>query len=90
MYDGTCYVRKDGEYLEFRLDGTGEYLKDLYLGQPHEVDANVFAREQAERICGDTEGLRNLFAFWMPEHRLSGETYKAVYDLLDRKAGGAE
>ena len=90
MYDGTCYVRKGGEYPEFRLDGTGEYLKDLYLGQPHEVDANVFACEQAKRICGDTEGLRMLFAFWMPEHRLPGETYEAVYDLLDRKAGGAE
>ena len=52
MFDGTCYKLAGNRYLKCRLKGDEEYFNNLYLGQPHEVDANRFAYEQARKISG--------------------------------------
>lgn len=85
MYDGTCYKLIDGEYHSCTLDGSEDYLVNLYLGQPYEVDANTFAYEQTKRICGDSEALRKLYQFWLPNQQIANEVYEAVFLLIDEK-----
>ena len=65
MYDGTCYKLVDGKYLECKLDGSEECFSNLYISQPYEVDANTFAYEQVKKICGNSDGLRELYEFWI-------------------------
>ena len=85
MFDGTCYKLAGYRYLKCRLKGDEEYFNNLYLGQPHEVDANRFADEQARKICGDSVGLKNLDEFWMPRQMISNDVYDKVFALLDEK-----
>ena len=84
-YDGVCYKQADGQYLQCRLSGSSEYLMDLYLGQPHEADANDFAYAQVKRLYGDSPELRRLRSFWPPRHPLSNSAYEAVYAEIDSK-----
>lgn len=85
QYDGACYKFINGRYLKCQLDGSEEYFTNLYLGQPHEADANIFAYEQAKNIYGDSKELNRLFNFWMPQHEIPDETYNAVFALIDEK-----
>ncbi len=84
MYDGTCYKLENGDYLKCRLTGDETYLTNLYLGQPHEVDANQFAYEQTRKIYGDSVELRELFHFWIPRQTVSDETYDSVFSFIDK------
>ena len=85
MYDGTCYRITDGSYLECRLEGSEELFTDLYLGQPYEADANRYAYEQTEKIFGGSRELRELYGSWMPKRTVPDETYRQVYDLIDKE-----
>ena len=85
QYDGTCYRRIGGEYAECRLDGGAERFTDLYLGQPHEADANAFAYAQARALYGDSDDLRNLYEFWTPRQPVPEAAYDAVYAEIDEK-----
>mgnify|MGYP004595497189 FL=1 len=85
MFDGTCYKLEGNRYLKCRLEGGEEYFNNLYLGQPHEVDANRFAYEQARKICGDSVGLKKLVDFWMPRQMISNDVYDKVFALIDEK-----
>ena len=85
LYDGTCYKLVDGEYLECKLDGGEEVFTNLYLGQPYEVDANTFAYEQVKKVCGDSEGLRELYEFWMPRSPVPAEQYDVIFSMIDEK-----
>ena len=85
MFDGTCYKLAGNRYLKCRLKGDEEYFNNLYLGQPHEVDANRFAYEQARKICGDSVGLKKLVEFWMPRQMISNDVYDKVFALIDEK-----
>ena len=85
QYDGTCYKRIGGEYAECRLDGGAERFTDLYLGQPHEADANAFAYAQARALFGDSDDLRNLYEFWTPRQPVPEAAYDAVYAEIDEK-----
>ena len=85
QYDGTCYKWVNGSYRKYKLDGSEEYFTNLYLGQPHEVDANVFAYEQARTLCGDSAELKTLFDFWMPHQTVLVGTYDAVFSQIDKK-----
>lgn len=84
MYDGTCYKQVDGNYRKCSLQGSEEYLANLYLGQPHEVDANRYAYEQAKKIFGASEALEKLFRFWMPRQDVPAETYEALFSWIDQ------
>ena len=50
LYDGTCYKLANERYLKCQLDGGEEYFTDLYLSQPHEVDANTFAYKSVKKL----------------------------------------
>lgn len=83
QYDGTCYKQINGSYRKYKLDGSEEYFTNLYLGQPHEVDANRFAYEQTQKLYGDSAELKALFDFWMPRQAVPVETYNTVFLQID-------
>ena len=83
QYDGTCYKSVNGSYCKCKLDGSEEYFTNLYLGQPHEVDANVFAYEQTKNLYGDSAELKALLDFWMPRQAVPVETYNTVFLQID-------
>lgn len=83
QYDGTCYKWVNGSYRKYKLDGSEEYFTNLYLGQPHEIDANVFAYEQTRKLYGDSAELKALLDFWMPRQAVPVETYNAVFSQID-------
>ena len=85
QYDGTCYKQINGSYRKCKLDGSEEYFTNLYLGQPHEVDANRFAYEQTQKLYGDSAELKALFDFWMPHQAVLVGTYDAVFSQIDKK-----
>ena len=85
MYDGRCFKLVGGGYRECRLEGGEERFSELYLWQPHEADANAFAYEQAKKLCGDSEDLRRLYAFWTPARPVPGGAYDAVFAEIDEK-----
>lgn len=85
MFDGTCYKLIDGVYHQCKLDGEEDYLVNLYLGQPYEVDANTFAYEHTKSIYGDSEPLRKLYEFWIPHYPMSNDVYDSVFSLIDAK-----
>ena len=85
MYDGTCYKIINGKYRVCRLEGGEKLFSNIYLGQPHEADANTYAYEQAKKICGDSEKLRELYEFWTPGQPVQDGLYDTVYDMIDEK-----
>ena len=85
MYDGTCYKFVSGKYVECQLDGGEELFTNLYKGQPYEVDANTFAYEEVKRLYGDSENLRELYAFWIPRQPIPPEQYDSVFAIIDEK-----
>lgn len=90
MYDGECFRRAEREWKGCRLEGTEEYFKSLYLGQPYERDANAFAYGRVRELCGDSAELRELAAFWLPESTPAEEEYMRIYDEIDRRTAGAK
>lgn len=85
LYDGTCYKLTNERYLKCQLDGGEEYFTDLYLSQPHEVDANTFAYKSVKKLYGDSEELKKLFNLWMPRHTISDKTYDTIFLSIDEK-----
>lgn len=85
QYDGICYKRIGGEYAECRLEGGAERFTDLYLGQPHEADANTFAYAQVSALFGDSDELRKLYEFWTPRQPVPDAAYDAVFAEIDGK-----
>ncbi len=84
MYDGTCFQLADGAWLECHIDGSAQFTRDAYLGQPYELDANRYAYEQVKRRCGPSQALDELYSFLLPEHFLSDEEYLALYRRIDQ------
>ena len=85
MYDGTCYKLVDGKYRECKLEGGEARFTNLYLGQPHEVDANTYAYRKVKDLFGDSEDLRKLYEFWIPNQPVSDESYHAIYAAIDER-----
>lgn len=85
MFDGTCYKLIGGAYHRCKLDGTEDYFINLYLGQPHEVDANTFAYEHIKSIYGYSESLKKLYEFWTPDKPIPNEVYYSVFKQIDEK-----
>ena len=73
-----------GHYISCKLDGNEDYFTNLYLGQPHEVDANTFAYEQVKQLYGDSKELKALFDFWMPRHPLPAHAYDLIFSQIDK------
>lgn len=85
QYDGTCYKQIGGGYAECRLEGGAERFTDLYLGQPHEADANGFAYAQTRALFGDSDELRKLYEFWRPQQPVPDAAYDALFAEIDEK-----
>ena len=85
MYDGTCYKIINGNYFECKMEGGEDYFSNIYLGQPYEVDANTYAYEQVKKIYGDSDELRQLYAFWTPSQPVQEALYHSIYDMIDDK-----
>ena len=85
QYDGTCYKLVNGGYIECKLEGGEETFTDLYMGQPHEMDANRFAYEQVKKLYGDSEKLREMYEERKPKEAIAEEKYVEVYGMIDEK-----
>ena len=83
-YDGTCYQQIGNQYHSCKLDASKYDFTNLYLGQPHEVDANTFAYEQTKKLYGDSEELKALFEFWMPRQPVPVGTYDTIFSQIDK------
>lgn len=94
LYDGRCYKRTDGRWVDCRLAGDEAYFTDLYTNLPYEVDANAFAYQA---LLPDMEGhqldeLESLHRFWAPRHQAIApedinRELKETYRRIDAAAG---
>lgn len=85
MYDGTCYKKIKGKYHACKLEGGKEYFETIYLGQPYEVDANTYAHRKVKDIYGDSEDLRKLYEFWIPNQPVSDALYDSIFAEIDER-----
>ena len=85
QYDGTCYKLVNGDYAACELEGGEERFTELYMGQPHEMDANRFAYEQVKKLYGDSEKLREMYEERKPKEAIAEEKYVEVYGMIDEK-----
>jgi hypothetical protein len=51
----VAYKLCDGKYMECKLDYSKDYLEELCLLSPNEMDANVFAYEYIKTLLGDNK-----------------------------------
>lgn len=82
QYDGKVFYKANGEWKCHQLQGAPDYLSELYLASPCEVDANAFACKHAERLfpAASLEDLRRL---WMPRYTFfKPEDAESVYSQI--------
>lgn len=65
---------------ECKLEGSIEFFTELYLGQPHERDANDFAYERVKALLGASQELQELLAFWTPKKPISDRCMRNCTD----------
>ena len=83
LYNGICYKLIGNEWHEVVLEGTEEYFTRAYMNLPYELDANSFAYERTKEICGNTDELQGLYAFWFPKDRISYEEHIQLFHRID-------
>lgn len=83
LYNGICYKLVGNEWHEVVLEGSQEYFTRAYMSLPYELDANAFAYERVNEICGDTDELRELHAFWFPKERISYDEHRQLFHRID-------
>ena len=84
MYDGTCYKKVRDKYYKYKINGDEEFLKNLYVNQPYEVDANEYAYKKVCEVMGFSKELEHLYHRWIPKSRISNETYRLIYKEIDK------
>ncbi|MBF1100298.1 MAG: hypothetical protein HXL49_09035 [Solobacterium sp.] len=84
MYDGTCYKKVGDKYYKYKINGDEEFLKNLYISQPYEMDANEFAYKKVCEVMGFSKELEQLYHRWIPKSRISNETYRLIYKEIDK------
>ena len=84
MYDGTCYKKVGDKYYKYKINGDEEFLKNLYINQPYEMDANEFAYKKVCEVMGFSKELEYLYHRWIPKSRISNETYRLIYKEIDK------
>lgn len=74
-YNGQCHKRESGGWKSCVLDGPEAYFTDIYLAQPHELDAGEFAYRTIKPLVHGDEAaeLEALFRFWRPAYQLVKE-----------------
>ena len=84
MYDGTCYKKIGDKYYKYKINGDEEFLKNLYISQPYEMDANKYAYKKVCEVVGFSKELEQLYHRWIPKRRISNETYRLIYKEIDK------
>ena len=84
MYDGTCYKQVGDKYYKYKINGDEEFLKNLYVSQPYEMDANEYAYKKASEVMGFSKELEQLYHRWMPKSRVPNEIYRLIYKEIDK------
>ena len=85
LYNGICYKLIENAWIECVLEGSEDYFTHVYSSLPYELDANTFAYEKTKELCGDSEALRNLYGFWIPEDKLEYDELRKTFDCIDDK-----
>jgi hypothetical protein len=70
-------------WQEVVLEGTEDYFTRAYMSLPYELDANSFAYERVKDICGNTDELQKLYAFWCPKDRISCGELLNLFHRID-------
>ena len=83
MYDGTCYKKVGDKYYKYKINGDEEFLKNLYISQPYEMDANKYAYKKVCGVIGFSKELEQLYHRWMPKSRVPNEIYRLIYKEID-------
>jgi hypothetical protein len=87
-----AYKLCDGKYMECKLDYSKDYLEELYLLSPNEMDANVFAYEYIKTLLRDNKNLiqhlDNYYEMWKPNYRFISKedvekTFNELYKYID-------
>ena len=86
-YNGVCWKRVGDDWKSCSLEGSEVFFTQMYLGQPHEMDANIFAYQQVKALLGDLDELKKLHTFWTPASAIPFEQYEALYAQIDQKTG---
>ena len=84
MYDGTCYKQVGDKYYKYKIDGDEEFLKNLYLSQPYEMDANEYAYKKVSEVMGFSKELEQLYQSWIPKCQISNKKYRLIYKEIDK------
>lgn len=83
LYNGICYKLINLEWQCCEIEGDEEYWTNAYLGLPYEQDANKYAYEQAQKYCGVTDKLTELYNFWKPTKELPYSEYQSIFSKID-------
>ena len=83
LYNGVCYKLVGNAWQEVVLEDSEDYFTSLYMSLPYELDANTFAHERTKEICGDTDELQELHAFWCPKERTSYDEHIQLFHRID-------
>jgi hypothetical protein len=72
QYDGKCFKRDSDGWKSCQLEGPEAYFTELYLAQPHELDAGDFAYETVRSLADarEAEELEALYHFWQPAYQV--------------------
>ena len=84
MYDGTYYKKVGDKYYKYKINGDEEFLKNLYVNQPYEVDANEYVYKKVCEVMGFSKELEHLYHRWIPKRKISNETYRLIYKEIDK------
>lgn len=85
LYNGVCFKLEGNVWREVVLEGEEDYFTSTYLSLPYELDANAFAYGKVKGICGDTDQLCELYAFWCPKANMEYTELKTLYQRIDAK-----
>ena len=83
LYNGVCYKLVGNAWQEVVLEGAEDYFTRAYMSLPYELDANSFAYERVKDICGNTDELQELYAFWCPKDRMSYGEHLKLFRRID-------
>ena len=83
LYNGVCYKLVGNAWQEVVLEGAEDYFTRAYMSLPYELDANSFAYERVKDICGNTDELQELYAFWCPKDRMSYCEHLKLFRRID-------
>lgn len=87
LYNGDCFKRNGDGYLQTKICGDAEFLKNVYLSFPYELDANEFALDKCKSILNkaDFEKLSDFYERNLrPTKTISKEEIEEITKSIDQ------